>query len=675
MKSPAERIEALRSTIRHHDYQYYVLDRPEISDADYDRLMNELIRLESEHRELVTPDSPSQRVGGQPLEAFGTVVHRVPLLSLANAFSSEDLRDFHRRVVSGLEVAGHGGPVEYVVELKIDGLTVALDYRDGRLERGATRGDGLTGEDVTPNLKTVKSIPLRLKPPHPPEIGVRGEVYLPKAAFVRLNEEEEERGGSPFANPRNAAAGSLRQKDPRVTAGRRLDSFFYTILWTGDGAPATHWEALELLLALGFKVNPHRRLCRDIEEVVDACLEWSEKRESLPYEIDGLVVKLNSLAGQEALGATAKSPRWSIAYKFPPMQARTRVVDIIVQVGRTGAVTPTAILEPVRVAGSTVGRATLHNEDIIREKDVRIGDAVIIQKAGDVIPEVVEVLKEKRTGEEREFRMPERCPECGSEVLRLDGEAVARCTGAACPAQLREGIIHFASRDAMNIEGLGPQIIAALLDSGLIRDAADLYDLKFDQLVEMERMGAKSVSNLLEAIARTKDNPLHRLIYALGIRHVGERAARLLAGHFGSMDKLATAAEEELTSIPEIGEKIAQSIVAFFRQEQARRLLAKLEQAGVRMTAEEAAPVREGPLAGKTVVVTGTLESMSRKEVEELIARLGGRAVGSVSRKTDYVVYGENPGSKLDKAREFGVIILTEGEFLALVGTKLVGTE
>lgn len=675
MKSPAERIEALRSTIRHHDYQYYVLDRPEISDADYDRLMNELIRLESEHRELVTPDSPSQRVGGQPLEAFGTVVHRVPLLSLANAFSSEDLRDFHRRVVSGLEVAGHGGPVEYVVELKIDGLTVALDYRDGRLERGATRGDGLTGEDVTPNLKTVKSIPLRLKPPHPPEIGVRGEVYLPKAAFVRLNEEEEERGGSPFANPRNAAAGSLRQKDPRVTAGRRLDSFFYTILWTGDGAPATHWEALELLLALGFKVNPHRRLCRDIEEVVDACLEWSEKRESLPYEIDGLVVKLNSLAGQEALGATAKSPRWSIAYKFPPMQARTRVVDIIVQVGRTGAVTPTAILEPVRVAGSTVGRATLHNEDIIREKDVRIGDAVIIQKAGDVIPEVVEVLKEKRTGEEREFRMPERCPECGSEVLRLDGEAVARCTGAACPAQLREGIIHFASRDAMNIEGLGPQIIAALLDSGLIRDAADLYDLKFDQLVEMERMGAKSVSNLLEAIARTKDNPLHRLIYALGIRHVGERAARLLAGHFGSMDKLTTAAEEELTSIPEIGEKIAQSIVAFFRQEQARRLLAKLEQAGVRMTAEEAAPVREGPLAGKTVVVTGTLESMSRKEVEELIARLGGRAVGSVSRKTDYVVYGENPGSKLDKAREFGVIILTEGEFLALVGTKLVGTE
>jgi DNA ligase (NAD+) len=676
------RVEELRRQIRYHDYRYYVLDSPEISDAEYDELMRELRRLEELYPQLVTPDSPTQRVAGAPSEAFGTVVHSSPMLSLDNAFSPEELVDFDRRVRSLLG----GERPEYVAELKIDGLSVALHYEGGRLVRGATRGDGERGEDVTANLRTVRSIPLVLHPPGDTlaELEVRGEVYMPVEAFQHLNREREERGEPTFANPRNAAAGSVRQLDPRITAGRRLDTFIYEIRrWVpappagaGDGrpggadaaAPQTQWEALEVLGKLGFKVNPNRRLCRDIDEVIDYCRYWAEHRHDVGYEMDGVVIKVNSFEQQRRLGATTHHPRWATAYKFPAEQATSRVRDIIVQVGRTGVLTPTALLDPVRLAGATVSRATLHNEDIIREKDVRIGDTVIVQRAGDVIPEVVAVVKEKRTGEEREFRMPDRCPVCGAEVVRLPGEVAVRCTGVACPAQLKEQLIHFASRDAMNIEGLGPAIITQLMDAGLVKDAADLYYLKYEDVVKLERMADKSTRNLLDAIAATRDNPLHRLIYALGIRYVGEKVSRVLADHFGSMDALARATEEELTRIPEIGPKIAASVVAFFRQEQTRRLLEKLRRAGVNMEQRRAAPVRESPLAGKTVVFTGTLESMGRKEAEELVASLGGKPSGSVSRHTDYVVVGANPGSKYDRARELGVKILSEEEFRRLAG-------
>lgn len=676
------RVEELRALIRRHDYLYYVLDRPEISDAEYDELMRELRRLEELYPQLVTPDSPTQRVAGAPSEAFGTVVHSSPMLSLDNAFSPEELLDFDRRVRSLLG----GEQPEYVAELKIDGLSVALHYELGRFVRGATRGDGERGEDVTANLRTVRSIPLVLHPPGEAlaELEVRGEVYMPVEAFRRFNREREERGEATFANPRNAAAGSVRQLDPRITAGRPLDTFIYEIRrWVpapaltptldtgGAGAapgPETQWEALEMLGRLGFKVNPHRRLCRDIHEVIDYCRYWAEHRHDVGYEMDGAVIKVNSFDQQRRLGATTHHPRWATAYKFPAEQATSRVRDIIIQVGRTGVLTPTALLDPVRLAGATVSRATLHNEDIIREKDVRIGDTVIVQRAGDVIPEVVAVVKEKRTGEEREFRMPDRCPVCGSEVVRLPGEVAVRCTGVACPAQLKEQLIHFASRDAMNIEGLGPAIITQLMEAGLVKDAADLYYLKYEDVVKLERMADKSTRNLLEAIAATRDNPLHRLIYALGIRYVGERVSRVLADHFGSMDALAAASQEELTTIPEIGPKIAASVVAFFRQEQTHRLLEKLRKAGVRMEERRAAPARESPLAGKTVVFTGTLETMGRKEAEELVASLGGKPSGSVSRHTDYVVVGANPGSKYDRARELGVKILTEDEFRRLVG-------
>lgn len=672
------RVEELRQQIRYHDYRYYVLDSPEISDAEYDELMRELRRLEELYPQLVTPDSPTQRVAGAPSEAFGTVVHSSPMLSLDNAFSPEDLVDFDRRVRSLLG----GERPEYVAELKIDGLSVALHYEGGRFVRGATRGDGERGEDVTANLRTVRSIPLVLHPPGDllAELEVRGEVYMPMEAFRRLNREREQRGEPVFANPRNAAAGSVRQLDPRITAGRRLDTFIYEIRrWVpapgGGGpraaeaaAPETQWEALEVLAKLGFKVNPNRRLCRDIDEVIDYCRYWAEHRHDVGYEMDGAVIKVNSFEQQRRLGATTHHPRWATAYKFPAEQATSRVRDIIIQVGRTGVLTPTALLEPVRLAGATVSRATLHNEDIIREKDVRIGDTVIVQRAGDVIPEVVAVVKEKRTGQEREFRMPDRCPVCGAEVVRLPGEVAVRCTGVACPAQLKEQLIHFASRDAMNIEGLGPAIITQLMEAGLVKDAADLYYLKYEDVVKLERMADKSTRNLLDAIAATRDNPLHRLIYALGIRYVGEKVSRVLADHFGSMDALARATEEELTRIPEIGPKIAASVVAFFRQEQTRRLLEKLRRAGVNMEQRRAAPARESPLAGKTVVFTGTLQSMGRKEAEELVASLGGKPSGSVSRKTDYVVVGANPGSKYDRARELGVKILTEEEFRRLAG-------
>nr|WP_277995853.1 NAD-dependent DNA ligase LigA [Thermanaeromonas toyohensis] len=657
-----KRLKELRKIIAEHDYRYFVLDAPIITDQEYDALMRELLELERRFPELVTPDSPSQRVGGAPRPEFATVRHRQPLLSLSNAFSADDVREFDRRV---RELAGR--PVDYIVEPKIDGLSVALTYVDGVFTTGATRGDGEVGEDVTANLRTIKVLPLYLRQPVS-RLEVRGEAYMPKVAFARLNEAREEAGEPIFANPRNAAAGSLRQLDPRVTASRTLGLFVYQVLYIEGPGPSTQAEALEYLEAQGFPVNPYRRHCHNIEEVLEVISEWTpEKRAALPYEIDGLVIKVNDLALQRALGATAKSPRWAIAYKFPAEEAITRIRDIIVRVGRTGVLTPTAILDPVRLAGSTVSRATLHNEDIIREKDVRLGDTVVIHKAGDVIPEVIRVLPERRTGEEKEFRMPERCPACGARVVREPGEAAHRCTGGlACPAQVKERIIHFASRSAMDIQGLGPAIISQLLEAGLIRDAADLYYLKVEDLLPLERFAEQSANNLVSAIQKSKNNGLEKLLFALGIRHVGERAARTLARHFGTLDRLKEASFEELTSLPDIGPKIAASIRDFFAEPLNLEVIEKLRRAGVKM---EAAEEREetGPLAGKTFVLTGTLPHLTRQEATELILRAGGKVSSSVSRRTDYVVVGENPGSKYDKARELGIPLLDEEGLLKLV--------
>jgi len=662
---PRQRVEELRRIIEYHNYRYYVLDKPEISDAEYDALMRELERLEEAHPELVTPDSPTQRVGGEPLEAFATVEHPIPLLSLANAFTEEELFHFDRRV---RELTGEA-KVEYVLELKIDGLAVALTYEGGIFVRGATRGDGYRGEDITANLKTIRSLPLRLQGEYPPLLEVRGEVFMPVAAYRRLNAEREARGEEPFANPRNAAAGSVRQLDPRIAASRSLDIFVYGIGIARGREFHTHSEVLAFLQEAGFKVNGHYVLCQGIEEVLAAVRRWDpQRRRDLPYEIDGLVIKVNSLALQERLGATAKSPRWAIAYKFPAEQAVTTVKDIIVSVGRTGVLTPTAVLEPVRLAGTTVGRAALHNLDYIREKDIRLGDRVVVQKAGDIIPEVVAVLPEARTGEEKEFQMPERCPACGAEVVRLPGEAAHRCTGLACPAQLQEGLLHFASRDAMAIDGLGPALIRQLVERGLVKNPADLYRLTREDLVGLERMGEKSAANLLAAIEASKKRPWDRLLFGLGIRYVGSRMAQLLAGHYPSLRALMAAGEEELTAIPEIGPKVAASIVRFFAEPQNQAVIAALEKAGVNTGGKgeerEAGPK---PLAGKAFVLTGTLARFTRSEAKELLESLGAQVRGSVSAKTDYVVVGANPGSKLTRARELGIPVLTEEEFEKLL--------
>lgn len=665
-KSEAEkRIKELRDLINYHNRQYYVYDNPVISDAEYDKLMRELEELEKKFPELITPDSPTQRVGGEPLPYFAQVVHRTPMMSLANAFSADELRDFHRRVVGTV-----GEDVQYVVELKIDGLAISITYENGLFKTASTRGDGLVGEDVTQNVRTIKSVPLKLDFPEgqaPAVLEVRGEVYLPKEDFRKLNEEREEEGLPLFANPRNAAAGSLRQLDPKITAKRPLAVFMYQLGYAEGVEFETHYEVLEFFKKIGLRVNPHVVLFDKFDDVVDYCLSWNEKRHDLPYEIDGMVIKVNSLRQQEILGATAKSPRWAIAYKFPAEQKTTVVKDIIVRVGRTGVLTPTAILEPVRVAGSTVSKATLHNEDYIKEKDIKIGDTVIIHKAGDVIPEVVEVVKEKRTGKERDFEMPRRCPECGSEAIRLPGEAAYRCTNTTgCPAQIKRSIEHFASRDAMDIRGLGPAIVSLLISQGLIKDAADLYYLKREDLVPLERMGEKSAANLLSAIEESKKRPLDRLIYALGIPYVGSRTASLLSEAFGSISELEKATYEDLIKVPEIGDKIAESILAFFRQEQVRDLLARLKAAGVNMEAKKR---EEGPrpFEGLTFVLTGTLEKYTRQQAKELIEELGGRVTGSVSKKTDYVVVGKDPGSKYENALKLGIKILNEAEFEEMV--------
>jgi len=655
------RVEELHLLLNQYNYEYYVLDNPSVPDAEYDRLMQELIALEEEYPELKTKDSPSQRVGGPALDAFAKVEHRVPMLSLGNAFNEGDLRDFDRRVRQEV-----GDSVRYVCELKIDGLAVSLRYENGYFVQGATRGDGQTGEDITENLKTIRSIPLRLK--EDVTIEVRGEAYMPKKSFELLNKQRSERGEELFANPRNAAAGSLRQLDPKIAASRSLDLFVYGIVNADELGIDSHSEGLDYLRKLGFKTNPERCLCANIGEVIDYVTSWHEKRAALPYEIDGMVIKVDSFEQQEQLGATVKSPRWAIAYKFPAEEVVTKLIGIELSVGRTGVVTPTAVLEPVRVAGTTVQRASLHNESLIRAKDIMIGDYVVVKKAGDIIPEVVNVLPERRTGDELPFAMPTHCPECESELVRLEEEVALRCINPKCPAQIREGLIHFVSRNAMNIEGLGEKVIAQLFHEGLIEDVADLYTLTKEQLVNLERMGEKSATNLLNAIEASKETSLERLLFGLGIRHVGSKAAKILAQQFETMERLQEATKEELMAIHEIGEKMADSIVTYFASPEVAALIDELRSYGVNMAYKgpKAISVSESTssLAGKTVVLTGKLEALSRNEAKEKIEQLGGKVTGSVSKNTDLVIAGADAGSKLTKAQQLNIEIWDEARFL-----------
>nr|WP_315363445.1 NAD-dependent DNA ligase LigA [Cytobacillus firmus] len=652
-----KKVKDLHNLLNQYNYEYHVLDQPSVPDAEYDRLMRDLIELENQFPELKTEDSPTQRVGGEILDMFEKVEHQSQMLSLGNAFNEQDLRDFDRRVRQGA-----GENVSYVCELKIDGLAVSLRYEDGLFILGATRGDGSIGENITANLKTIRSIPLRLK--ENVTMEVRGEVFMPRRSFEKLNKAKEENGEEPFANPRNAAAGSLRQLDPRLAAKRNLDIFVYGIADAGNTGIVSHSEGLDFLDSLGFKTNKERKRCENIEEVIEYVQGWTDKRPNLSYDIDGIVIKVDSLEEQEQLGATAKSPRWAIAYKFPAEEVVTTLRDIELSVGRTGVVTPTALLDPVRVAGTTVQRASLHNEDLIREKDIKIGDQVVVKKAGDIIPEVVNVLAERRTGEEQDFNMPTHCPECESELVRLDGEVALRCINPKCPAQIREGLIHFVSRNAMNIDGLGEKVISQLFAENLIKDVADIYKLTYEQLIQLERMGEKSVKNLLQAIQNSKGNSLEKLLFGLGIRHVGAKAAKTLAQEFSHMEALEKASRDDLTAINEIGEKMADSIVSFFEQEEVHELIAELKAAGVNMAYNGPKPVSaensDSFFAGKTVVLTGKLEIMSRNEAKDKIEALGGKVSGSVSKKTDVVIAGEDAGSKLTKAQELGVEVWNE---------------
>jgi len=662
LEQAGERIAALRREIEEHNYRYHVLDDPIISDAEFDRLMQELVELEQRYPQLRSPDSPTQRVGGQPLPGFAPLAHKVPMLGMENAFSREALGEFDSRVRRALGL----NRVEYTCELKIDGLAVAVHYEDGIFRRGATRGDGFTGEDITANLRTIRQIPLRL--PRELTLEVRGEVYINRESLRSLNDERSRQGEPPFANPRNAAAGSLRQLDPGVTARRPLKVFFYG-LGEHKLELSTHAEVLRLLADLRLPVNPHWRYCRGLEEVWEYCLSWQERRHQLEYDIDGIVVKVNELALRERLGTTSRSPRWAIAYKFPAQEAITRVLDIQVNVGRTGAITPVAILEPVLLSGSTVQRASLHNEDVIREKGVLIGDRVIIRKAGEIIPEVVAVVEAERRGDEVPFQMPAFCPSCGKKVYRLPGEVARRCLNPACPAQLVERLVHFASRRAMDIQGLGPAVAELLYRSGLVKDVGDLYYLKQEQLEPLERLAEKSAGNLIQAIDESRSRPLHRLLFGLGIRFVGERAARLLAEHFQSLEALMAAGEEELLQIREIGPKIAAAVVGYLHSKEARVLVEKLRRAGVNFWEKgPAGEQEEKTLAGKTFVFTGALAGMSRTEASRLVESRGGKVASSVSKKTDFVVVGTDPGSKLQRARELGLEIIDEERFLEMLG-------
>lgn len=658
--------DKLRREIRHNEYLYYVLDAPEITDAEYDRMMVRLRELEARYPDSIPADSPTQRVGGRASSQFTEVRHLEPLLSLGNVFSAEELRAFDERVRSGLPA---GSKVEYVMEPKIDGLACSLIYENGTLVRAATRGDGVVGENVTVNVRTIRSIPLTLKVPEgeavPELLDVRGEVYMPRQAFMRLNEQRAERGESEFANPRNAAAGSLRQLDPQVTASRSLSFFAYYLV--GEGAQPKHSESLALLAHYGFKVSENYKVVENIDEAIKYIGDFNELRQGLSYDTDGAVIKVNDVYQQRILGATGKDPRWATAYKYPPEQAETTLEDIDWRVGRTGVLTPTAVLTPVKLSGSVISRATLHNEDFIRAKDIRIGDRVIINKAGEIIPEVLRVVAEKRTGDEKEVEIPNVCPECGWRVERQGEEAAIRCTNPHCPALGREGLIHFVSRDAMNIDGCGPSVINALLDAGLVRDAADLYSLRKEDLLKLERMGEKSADNLLAALAESKKNELDKLLFALGIRHVGAKVARILATEFGSMEKLQQAQPEELAQIRDIGDKIAESAVTWLNVPANIDLVERLAAAGLTMTFTPPASQEDNPFFGKTLVFTGTMPTLGRAEAKTMAQDVGAKVSGSVSKKTDYVIAGAEAGSKLEKAQQLGVTVIDEAEFLRLL--------
>lgn len=660
MKDPALEVEELREELRRHEYLYYVLDQPEISDAEYDALMRRLQDFETAHPELASPDSPTQRVGGKPREGFVKVRHSSPMLSLDNALNESELREFDRRV---RELLG-GVDYSYVTELKMDGLSMAAHYRNGAFTQAVTRGDGTTGEDVTENARTIRSLPLRVKTKLP-TFEARGEIVFNRRAFERLNAERDEKGLPRFANPRNAAAGSLRVLEPQITASRRLD--FYTYFLLADGQPAydSHWESLEALVHMGFKVNPERKRCANIEEVLAFCNYWGERREQLPYEIDGVVVKVDSIAQQRALGFTAKAPRWAIAFKYAARQAVTTVESIEVQVGRTGALTPVAHLKPVEVSGVTVARATLHNEDEIERLGLEIGDEVLIERSGDVIPKVVRV--EKHGASRKKFRMPAHCPICGGKIVREEGEAASRCINVNCPARLKETVLHFASRGVMNIDGVGDALVDQLVDRGLVKSVADLYSLTEERIVELERMGKKSAANVIANIVNSKKNPLPRVLSALGIRFVGERTAVFLAEHFGGMDAIAHASVEELREAEEVGPKVAESIFQFFHEKHNRELIERLREAGLQFS-HTIRRVKAGPLAGKTLVLTGTLPTLSREDAKRMIEAAGGKVSGSVSKKTNYVVAGEDAGSKLSKAQELGVEIWDEERLVKEAG-------
>jgi DNA ligase (NAD+) len=663
-----KKIEALREKIRHHEYRYYVLDDPEISDADFDKLMNELKRIEAGHPNLITPDSPTQRVGGKPREGFVKAKHSSPMLSLDNAYSEEELRDWERRVH---ELSGRTD-LEYMCELKLDGMSLALVYADGHLARGITRGDGTIGEDVTANVRTVRSIPLSIpkdkskKSGIPADFEVRGEMLMPIAAFRKLNEEREKQGLAVFANPRNFTAGTVRQLEPSITAQRRMDFFAYFLLKDGQTFFDRQSKTMDALGAAGFKVNPNRRLAKNLDEVWKFIQSWEGKRESLPYEIDGIVIKVDRTAWQRELGFTGKAPRWAIAYKFAARGAVTQIEDIVPQVGRTGKLTPVAWLKPVAIGGTTVSRATLHNMDEIERLGVKIGDWVEVERGGDVIPKVVKVVEDKdHSRGHKQFEMPEHCPVCGGNVVRTPGEADHRCVNANCPAKLQGTILHFASRHVMNIDGLGEALVNQLGERGLVKNVADLYKLTKDDLLKLERMGEKSAENVLREIEASKKLPLERVIYGLGIRMVGERTAQFLAEHFGSLDAIMNASAEELEEVNEVGPRIAESIVEFFADEHNRRLVNDLRKAGLTFTGQK--KEKGTKLAGKTFVLTGTLERHTRDEAKKMIEDAGGRVSGSVSKKTDYVVAGSDAGSKLDKARELGVSVIGEDELEKLV--------
>ena len=662
--SAQKRIEELINLINYHNEKYYNQDSPEIEDFEYDNLMKELIKLEEENPELKRNDSPSNRVGGKPLDKFEQVVHKIPMLSLSNAYSWEDLKDFDSRVREAV-----GSDVEYVVEFKIDGLSVGLNYNNGIFESGATRGNGIVGENITKNLMTIKNIPLNID--EKGELTVRGEVYISKKDFEEINKIQEEQDQPLYANPRNLAAGSLRQLDSKLTAKRPLDIFIFNLEDINSKQFKTHSESLEYLKQLGFHISPEFKVFKTMDEIIEYIKYWTEHREDLGFGIDGMVIKVNNLAQREQMGYTAKSPRWAIAYKFPAERKETKLLDIVVEVGRTGTITPTAVLEPIRLAGTTVSRATLHNEDYINEKDIKINDTVLVQKAGDIIPQVVEVIKEKRTGEEIEFKMPEECPVCGEPTVRLEGEAAVKCINISCPAQIRRGIIHFASREAMDIDGLGESIITLLLKQDLIKDISDLYYLKKEQISVLERMGDKSATNLINAINKSKENDLWRFINGLGIKLIGTKAAKILASEFKDLDKLMNATEQELINLEEFGQTMTDSVVEFFKEEKNISVIEKLKEAGVNTKLIESDDADIPKIFEKMkIVLTGTLPTLKRNDAKEMIEKRGGKATSSVSKSTSFVLAGEEAGSKLTKANDLGIKVIDEEKFLQLIELK-----